>query len=358
MKVQSVLGDLLPSDLGRTLPHEHLSLDFHHFFNDAPKHLQGYVTEKQKISLGNIGVLRQYPYSSPYNLQFFDDDTNEKVIEDVHLYKKWCGSKCTIVENTTHGIRRDLTFYREVAKKTGVNVIAGAGHYLEMTQDNSELSISLEQMSDLYRREIVFGVDVSSNKNGSDIIKCGFLGEIASNWPISDFEKRAIKASADVQSALGCAVTFHPARDSRAPFEIMRLYLEAGGKADKCVMSHLDRTIHDDDMLLEFAKLGMYCQFDLFGTEVSFYQLAEHLDMPSDAQRMDKIISLVDEGYLDRILMSHDIHTKHRLIGFGGHGYAHIINNVLPKLKLKGLTDEQIDNITITNPSKWLEFNI
>lgn len=27
-----------------------------------------------------------------------------------------------------------------------------------------------------------------------------------------DFEKRAIKASADVQTALGCGVTFHPGR--------------------------------------------------------------------------------------------------------------------------------------------------
>lgn len=211
------MGDLLPSDLGRTLTHEHLSLDFHHFYNDAPNHLQGYVTEKEKITLGNVGILRQYPYSSRYNINFYDDDTNEKVIEDVHLYKKWCGGNCTIVENTTHGIRRDLPFYREVAKKTGVNVIAGAGHYLEMTQDSSELSISMEQMSDLYTKEIVFGVDVSIAHNGSDMIKCGFLGEIASNWPISDFEKRAIKASAEVQSALGCGVTFHPGKKKNLP---------------------------------------------------------------------------------------------------------------------------------------------
>lgn len=59
-----------------------------------------------------------------------------------------------------------------------------------------------------------------------------------------DFEKRAIQASAEVQSTLGCGVTFHPARDPRAPFEIIRLYLEAGGKADKCIMSHLDRMLN------------------------------------------------------------------------------------------------------------------
>lgn len=227
----------MPSDLGRTLTHEHLSLDFHHFYRDAPEHLRGYVTDKAKISLGNAGIIRQYPYASRYNIQFYDNDTKEKVIEDLHLYKKWCDGNCTIVENTTTGIRRDLKFYREVAKQTGVNVIAGTGHYLEMTQESGELSLSIEQMSKLYTKEIVSGVDVSNAQDESDIIKCGFLGEIASNWPISggyfdleyttykientliptfllnfhlDFEKRAIQASAEVQSSLGCGVTFHP----------------------------------------------------------------------------------------------------------------------------------------------------
>lgn len=67
-------------------------------------------------------------------------------------------------------------------------------------------------------------------------------------------------------------------------------------------------------MLLEFARSGVYCQFDLFGTEVSVYQLNPTADMPSDAQRIDRILKLVDEGYVERVLMSHDIHTKHRLV--------------------------------------------
>ena len=33
----------------------------------------------------------------------------------------------TIVENTTLGIKRDINFYKNVAKETGVNVIAGTG---------------------------------------------------------------------------------------------------------------------------------------------------------------------------------------------------------------------------------------
>lgn len=56
-----------------------------------------------------------------------------------------------------------------------------------------------------------------------------------------EFERRAIEATGIAQEQLQCPVSFHPGRDADAPFEIVRLYLEAGGKPDKCVMSHLDR---------------------------------------------------------------------------------------------------------------------
>ena len=36
--------------------------------------------------------------------------------------------------------------------------------------------------------------------------------------------------------------------------------------------------------------------------------------MPSDAQRIKLLSGLIQEGYGDRLLVSHDIHTKHRLV--------------------------------------------
>lgn len=38
------------------------------------------------------------------------------------------------------------------------------------------------------------------------------------------------------------------------------------------------------------------------------------MDMPSDAQRIERIKWLLEDGNKDKILMSHDIHTKHRLV--------------------------------------------
>ena len=74
-------------------------------------------------------------------------------------------------------------------------------------------------------------------------------------------------------------------------------------------------TIQDHEKLSEFAtEFGSYCQFDLFGIENSYYQIKSTIDFPSDAQRIAMIQSLIGDQFEDKILMAHDIHTKHRLV--------------------------------------------
>lgn len=182
-----VLGVITPESLGFTLGHEHLSTDFEQLFCSAPPALQNYVTDKEKITLENLGVLRQYPYSSRFNLNLSDEESHKSVIEDVKLFKKWGGG--SIVENTSYGIKRDLLFCRRVAQETGVNVIAGTGHYAAFLQTESDIALSVEALTNLYSQEILTGVDVSGN--GKDLIKCGFVGEVGSKWPLigKKFEK-------------------------------------------------------------------------------------------------------------------------------------------------------------------------
>lgn len=65
---------------------------------------------------------------------------------------------------------------------------------------------------------------------------------------------------------------------------------------------------------------------------------------------------LIREGYEDRLLIAHDIHTKHRLTKYGGHGFSHILKNIVPKMLSRGITQNQVDKILIENPKQWLTF--
>lgn len=63
--------------------------------------------------------------SSAYNLNLNDDDAEKAVCKDVELFKEAGGG--TIVENSSHGLKRDISFMKKVSQLTGVNVIAGTG---------------------------------------------------------------------------------------------------------------------------------------------------------------------------------------------------------------------------------------
>jgi phosphotriesterase-related protein len=115
-------------------------------------------------------------------MNYHDEDTRKAVVEDVKLFKEFGGQ--TIVENTTHGLKRDLKLMYEIAKETGVNVVAGTGHYVKLVQENQNLNLSVEEMVQIYTKELIGGIDVNI---GDEIvnIKCGFIGEIGSAYPIS-----------------------------------------------------------------------------------------------------------------------------------------------------------------------------
>ena len=89
---------------------------------------------------------------------------------------------------------------------------------------------------------------------------------------------------------------------------------------------------------------------------VIFLQLFQQLDMPSDAQRIQMVKHLVDAGYDRQVLISQDVHTKHRMVRYGGHGYAHIMEHIVPKMVERGIQSETIMAILTENPRDWLTF--
>ncbi|KAK7501098.1 hypothetical protein BaRGS_00007583 [Batillaria attramentaria] len=342
--IQTVQGLIDPGALGATLTHEHLALQADCFFvppadsNDEPK-------TKLPFAMENLGWIRQNPYSHKPNLSLQGE--HDAILHEVKSYKE-IGGGC-IVENSTIGLHRDVQFLRRLSEATGVHIIAGTGFYVDGFQTESTRQLTEEAMAALTRENITSGAD------GTEIC-CGVIGEVGCTWPLTDFEKRSLRSAAMVQTELGSPVIIHPGRSPKAPEEIMHIFLEAGGQAYKTVMSHLDRTFFSTNQLLEFAKFGCYCEYDLFGIETSHYQLWQEADMPSDASRIAFIRSLVDAGLEDHVLVSHDIHTKHRLKKYGGHGYTHILENIVPKMRQRGISDETITKILRMNPQKWLAF--
>ena len=195
----------------------------------------------------------------------------------------------------------------------------------------------------------------SSKVSKGSGVKAGIIGEVGCTWPLAPNERKSLSAAAIAQRETGAAISVHPGRHPDAPLEILELLANGGADLSRVVMAHLDRTVFEFDTLLSIAASGCYLEWDLFGNEGSYYPLAE-IDMPSDAQRLDFVKRAADAGYGDRIVTGHDIFTKHRLVRYGGHGYGHILENIVPKMRRKGFSEDAIRAITVDNPARLLAF--
>jgi phosphotriesterase-related protein len=47
---------------------------------------------------------------------------------------------------------------------------------------------------------------------------------------------------------------------------------------------------------------------------------------------------------------------KHLMLRYGGHGYAHILRNIVPQMLVRGITREQIHTMLVENPKRILQF--
>ena len=119
------------------------------------------------------------------------------------------------------------------------------------------------------------------------------------------------------------------------------------------VISHIDRTFFSTDEVLRLADAGCVIEYDFFGIETSYYWFAD-ADLPTDYMRLAYIRALIEHGHGERIVISHDICTKTRLVTYGGHGYGHIVRNVVPLMRKKGFTEREIDAILVRTPRRLL----
>tara|TARA_B000000460_G_C21356174_1_gene323406 strand:- start:266 stop:676 length:411 start_codon:yes stop_codon:yes gene_type:complete len=133
----------------------------------------------------------------------------------------------------------------------------------------------------------------------------------------------------------------------------MDILHKAGADPSRVIIGHIDRTITNYDTLIELSHTGCYLEFDLFGWETSNYSLSE-VDMPNDGQRMDFIKRLIDNNLISRLVLAQDICTKNRTTKYGGHGYHHILENIVPRMLKRGITENEINTMLVENPATLL----
>ena len=306
--VQTVLGPIDPATLGWTLPHEHT-----------------------QIALWHIASRWDY----------WQLTRNEPVIlEELARFRDAGGSG--LVDLTLPGVGRDPAWLRDIATASGLHVVMGCGWYRGVHYP-AEARIdrrTVDELADELVAEITDGVDGTG-------VGPGIIGEIGTDKPwVSALEERVHRAAARAARRTGLAVTTHGVL-SPVGLDQLRILEDEGLDPARVVIGHAD-SYPVLEHHLAIIERGANVEFDFLG--MNFLPL-ERLGEPRVIELLGELVA---RGHADRVLLSQDVCHDSQLKRYEGNGYVYLAETFLPRLRDAGVTDAQIETMTVANPRRLL----
>ena len=347
-KVLTVRGPIEPAELGKTLMHEHILIDF-----QKPAHLTGVKRGQhrditaatdwglfyQPVSLKNLSAVRNGVAPNRDNLDLSDIDV---AIDEVLHFKRWGGT--TIVDVTSIGLGRDPSALLRVANATGLNIVMGAGYYQKQFHPPDMGERTVEQLTDVIIADVTVGA-------GGTSVRSGIIGEVGVNGnPLNPDEIKSIRAAARASRATGAAISFHVGGYMEEKFTVIDTVVAEGGDVARVIMGHSNSIANNVPFMKRVLERGVYIQFDTLG------RMGSRLGTVDDGKVAQGIVELVKAGYEDRILLSQDVCHKIEIKKYGGTGFSYILEFVLPELKRRGVTERQVYKMMVENPARVLTF--
>lgn len=344
MAVMTVLGKKDAKELGICSPHEHIYIDMSVFFV-PPEEIGKRNMAYKPVSMESLGILRRNPYAVLDNVTMLDEETQ---IEEIFAFKSAGGQ--TIVDASTVGLGRDPELLAKAAAKTGLNIIAGAGFYVEGAQRPEVLTLSVEEMEAQIIQELTVGI-------GHSGIRAGFIGEIGVSYEMLPFEKKSLLAACRAQVKTGAPLMIHINPWCTQGLNAMDVVKDHGIAPEQVVICHSD-VENREDYIFKLLDMGVYVEFDNWGKEM----FTDRWDVRpgsgrfvSDWERAILVKKIVDKGYEKQLLLSTDICLKSLLHKYGGWGYDHVLTHIVPMLDEVGVSQNALDEMLIHNPARWLD---
>jgi phosphotriesterase-related protein len=306
--LQTVTGPVDAAALGLILPHEHLFTDLR-----GPT-VPGYAqADPEKV----VNLLAPY------------------------LAAASAAGVTALVECSTVGVGRNLTVLRRLAESTPIRILAPSGVYREAYTPEELRTTGLQELAELWEGELTEGMERTP-------VRAGFLKLAMSEDGPTELEIRNLKAAARASLSTGAVIASHTVGGGVAKQEMDILESE-GLDLHRFIWVHA-QTEPDLSVLLAAARRGAYLEIDSVG---GTWQPREQL--------LKITLALVDAGYEEQLLLSHDSgwYNPARADGLpeeGFRGYTALITEFIPALKARGLTDEQVKRLTVTNPAQAFAF--
>ncbi|BCJ86353.1 phosphotriesterase family protein [Effusibacillus dendaii] len=318
--VNTVTGPVAAEDLGKTLMHEHFIFGYPGFQGDT--------------TLG--------PYDRNAYLQI-----GIEVAERAKAH----GVK-TVVDPTPNECGRDPELLREISERTGVQIVCATGYYYEgesataYFKFRSAMGNVEDEIYEMYMKEITEGI-------GNTGIKAGIIKLASSKDQITPYEQMFFRAAARVQKETGITILTHTQEGTMGPQQA-ELLVSNGADPTRVMIGHMDGNTNVS-YHLQTLQYGVNIGFDRFGLEGL-------VGTPHDVDRVAVLLGLIGLGYQNQIMLSHDtvniwlgrpLHMPEAMQQMVANWHiTHIFDNIIPKLKAAGISDETLHTLFVSNPAK------
>lgn len=310
--IRTVTGDIKPDALGFTYCHEHL-------------------------------VASPPPPTSENDpdLVILDE---EKAVAEATIARD-CGVR-SLYEASAWDYGRDPLALKRISEAVGIQIIACAGFnkgqwFAERLQGR-EISDLEEQIV----AEVTEGMDGTGIRGG--VIKFG-----TGYNQISDIEEKVIRAGARAHRRTGAVLHGHTEAGTMA-LEQIEILRDEGVDLRRVGLVHLTRN-PDPWLHRKLLKTGAWLCYDGF-SKIKYY---------TDSVRTEMLLDLIEDGYLDQLLIGADLARRTDLHSYtGGPGLGYVAGTWLPRfreeLTNRGESAARVEQICqalfVDNPARYFDF--
>ncbi len=342
-EAQTVLGPVPAAAIGITLPHEHLLVDLTTPYFNMPADAMG----QHKAAAAFSAELRDAVVADfTCNLDNLRLDSADLATQELQPFVNQDGS--TVIELTSADIGRDPRGLQAIARQTGLHIVMGCGYYIDRAQPQTIRASTETDVAEEMVHDLLVGA------KGTDV-RAGIIGEIGVDG-LSDQERKVLRAAVRAQHATGASINIHVEfilGGRKAGLWAFDVLEDAGADLTRVIFSHQDSSDEDRDYQETLLEHGIILEYDGFGYEMQT-QAYRGLNYPTDEQRIEALRSLIAAGWQRQLLISTDICMKFLLRSFGGHGYGHILQTVVPKMRRAGVSEDALRAMLIDTPRRLL----
>lgn len=301
LDVMTVAGKLPSAQMGMTLPHEHVLVDF-------------------------IGADLVHPD------RYDPDEVVEIALPHLKRVRE-LGCR-TLVECTPAYLGRDPRLLRRLADASGLQILtntgyygAGKGKYLPAHAHTE----SADQLAARWLAEWSDGIDATG-------VRPGFIKIGMDAGPLTEMNRKLIQAAARTHKTSGLTIAAHTG-DGAAAMDQFRV-LQAEGVAPSAWIWVHAQSEPNMELHVQAAKQGAWVEFD----GVSPDSLDLHIEVLRNMQQHD---------LLSRVLVSHDAgwYAVGEPKGGKFRGYDTLLTQLAPRLREAGFNEQDMQVITVANPA-------